>query len=843
MLGKLPSMPIRVALAIPRLEPLTYAVTDDQSVLPGMRVLVPLGNRLVTGTVVETNVAPVDDMRMVAEVLDDTPTFPADMLELARRVGEYYLCSWGEVLAAALPSGMKPTTVVTIHRERAVSASELEQMRRRAPRRAALLEVIDELRGDVTLAYLQKRLKYKGVADQLQALVRDQYIRLSSSVSSAPSPRMVRAVSLNMALTNDETVRALFDQLDKRAPKQSLALAVVWMAHRSGQTPLTVSAVAEQAGVSMAVVDGLIERQALDVHLIPALRSKGAQPDEVQDETQLVLTGDQQSAVNRIIQGIEAGTFDPILVHGVTGSGKTLIYQQAIRRALSKGRSTLLLVPEISLTPQLGDRFGAAFGERIAILHSRLSEVERLLQVERIARGEVDIVIGPRSAVFCPIPNLGLIVVDEEHESSYKQDDPSPRYHGRDVAIMRAQILGCPVVLGSATPSLESLHNVALGRFTRVLIPTRADAAHSPQIRIIDMRQARKNGSVAGSMSHQALDAIADRVRQQEGSIVFLNRRGFAPEVQCRDCGNTPTCPNCDVSLTFHRMPATLRCHYCSYSEVHLSACNVCGSVDVDELGAGTQRIEQELASAMKERHGLDLRIGRIDADTTTRRGSLRSILQSFAGGDLDVVVGTQMIAKGLDIPRVTLVVVVNADRTLYMSDFRASERTFQLLTQVAGRSGRAQGRPGEVVIQSAAPEHPVLRVVAMGESITGPVTDWYQDELAQRREVGYPPFMRFIVIEVSAMDQRVVEDQANILQALIPERSDYHHRSTVVLPAVAWIRNHHRRLIIVRNDKETDPSGQRCRALLRSVMQSYHDRFATRDVRVSIDIDANGLL
>jgi primosomal protein N' (replication factor Y) len=843
MLGKLPSMPIRVALAIPRLEPLTYAVTDDQSVLPGMRVLVPLGNRLVTGTVVETNVATVDDMRTVAEVLDDTPTFPADMLELARRVGEYYLCSWGEVLAAALPSGMKPTTVVTIHRERAVSASELEQMRRRAPRRAALLEVIDDLRGDVTLAYLQKRLKYKGVADQLQALVRDQYIRLSSSVSSAPSPRMVRAVSLNMALTNDETVRTLFDQLDKRAPKQSLALAVVWMAHRSGQTPLTVSAVAEQAGVSTAVVDGLIERRALDVQLIPALRSKGARPKEVHDETQLILTGDQQSAVSRIIQGINAGTFDPILVHGVTGSGKTLIYQQAIRRALSKGRSTLLLVPEISLTPQLGDRFGAAFGERIAILHSRLSEVERLLQVERIARGEVDIVIGPRSAVFCPIPNLGLIVVDEEHESSYKQDDPSPRYHGRDVAIMRAQILGCPVVLGSATPSLESLHNVALGRFTRVLIPTRADAAHTPQIRIVDMRQARKSGSVAGSMSHQALDAIADRVRLHEGSIVFLNRRGFAPEVQCRDCGNTPTCPNCDVSLTFHRMPATLRCHYCSYSEVHLSACNVCGSVDVDELGAGTQRIEQELASAMKERHGMDLRIGRIDADTTTRRGSLRSILKSFAGGDLDVVVGTQMIAKGLDIPRVTLVVVVNADRTLYMSDFRASERTFQLLTQVAGRSGRAQGRPGEVVIQSAAPEHPVLRVVAMGESITGPVTDWYQDELAQRREVGYPPFMRFIVIEVSAMDRRLVEDQANILQALIPERSDYHSRSTVVLPAVAWIRNHHRRLIIVRNDKETDPSGQRCRALLRSVMQTYHDRFAARDVRVSIDIDANGLL
>ncbi len=836
-------MPIRVALPIPRLEPLTYSVADGESVVAGMRVLVPLGTRLVTGTVVEVDVPAVTDMRAVTEVLDVTPTFPSDMLELARRVGEYYLCSWGEVLAAALPSGMKPTTIVTIHRERAVSAPELDAMRRRAPRRAALLEVIDELRGDVTLAYLQKRLKFKGVADQLQALVRDRFISLSSSVSSAPTTRMVRAVSLSPTLDDESEVRSLFDQLDKRAPKQSLALAVVWMAHRNGQTPLTVSAVAEQAGVSTSVVDALIERQALEVHLVPISRSKGAHQEGLRDESALELTGDQRAAVDRINEGIDAGRFDPILVHGVTGSGKTLVYQQAIRRALACGRSTLLLVPEISLTPQLGDRFGAAFGERIAILHSRLSEVERLSQVERIARGEVDIVIGPRSAVFCPIPNLGLIVVDEEHEASYKQDDPAPRYHGRDVAIMRGQILGCPVVLGSATPSLETLHNVALGRFTRLLISTRADAARAPQIRIVDMRQARKSGSVASSMSHQALDAIADRVRQQEGSIVFLNRRGFAPEVQCRDCGNTPTCPNCDVSLTFHRMPATLRCHYCGYSQVHLSACNVCGSVDVDELGTGTQRIEQELASAMRERHGLDLRIGRIDADTTTRRGSLRSILQSFSGGDLDVVVGTQMIAKGLDIPRVTLVVVVNADRTLHMSDFRASERTFQLLTQVAGRSGRAQSRPGEVVIQTASPAHPVLQVVASGESISGPVTDWYREELAQRREVGYPPFTRFIVIEISAMDQRLVEDQAHILQALIPDHSDYHRRSTVVLPAVAWIRNHHRRMIVVRNDKVADPSGQRCRALLRSVMDTYHDRYAVRDVRVSVDMDANGLM
>lgn len=837
-------MPIRVALPVPRLEPLTYGVNDGEHVSVGMRVLVPLGSRVLTGTVIEVDTEPVTDMRNVLEVLEENPTFSPELLELTKRVGEYYLCSWGEVLAAALPSGMKPTTVVHIHRQRPVSLFEMEAIKRRAPKRAALLEIIDEIRGDVTLAYLQKRLKHTSVADQLHALVRDGFISMTTTLSSAPSARMIRAVSLAERYTaNDSGLRELFDTLDNRAPKQSLALAVAWMAHTSGRGPVPVAEIAHQAGVSVSVVDALIDRGVLDVTQIPKRPADPGESELPRDQSRVVLTDDQMKAVDRIRAGVASQNFDPILLHGVTGSGKTLVYQYSIQQALEHGFSSIVLVPEISLTPQLGDRFSAVFGDRVSILHSRLSDVERLHQINRIARGEVDVVIGPRSAVFCSVPRLGLIIVDEEHEASYKQDDPAPRYHGRDVALMRGHFVGCPVVLGSATPSMETLHNVQLKRFSYLTIPYRADNAVPPSIRLVDMRQRRKSASLSGNLSHDAIDAVADRVRRGEGAIVFLNRRGYAPELQCRDCGHTPTCPNCDVSLTYHRTPTSMRCHYCGHSDTHVAACTMCGSIDVHELGTGTQRIEEELKTALRDRHGIDGRIGRIDADTTTRKGSLRNLLNSFSGGELDVIVGTQMIAKGLDISRVTLVVVVNADRTLHMSDFRASERTFQLLTQVAGRSGRAQGRPGEVIIQTSTPEHPVLQLISSGEKIDATVNAWIADEMLQRREVGYPPFFRFNVVEISAMEQRQAEEHARILHALIPETSEYHTRSEVVVPTVAWVRNQHRRLIIVRNNKSVDSSGQRCRALLRSALDMYFLKYAVRDVRVSIDIDANGLL
>jgi primosomal protein N' (replication factor Y) (superfamily II helicase) len=835
-------MPVLVALPVPRLEPLTYDLPPGVTAERGMRALVPLGNRTVAGTIIEIDAPSVEGMKLLLEVLDQTPTFSEEMLELTRRVAEYYLCSWGEVLSAALPSWMRPSSTISIRRERAVSVTEFDEMKRRAPRRAALLEVIDAVRGDVTLTYLQKKLRTSSVSDQLHALVRDGYISLFTRTPSAPSLRMVRMVSVADSYRTDESaLRGLFDLLDKRAPKQSLALAAVWMKTTGSDTAMPFADVVETAGVSASVVDSLIERGALTVNHTPSISHLDVNTRT--DESQLPLTLSQQAAAEQIVRGLTSNQFEPILLHGVTGSGKTLVYQHALHRVIALGGTAIVLVPEISLTPQLGDRFTAAFGERVAILHSRLTDAERLHQLHRIAEGGVSVVIGPRSAIFCAIPNLRLIVVDEEHEPSYKQDDPAPRYHGRDVALMRAQICRCPIVLGSATPSFETMQNVRLGRFSCLEIPERADGAVAPVIRIVDMRRNHKLKSIIGGFSHEAIDAIATRIRAGQGTIVFLNRRGFSSELQCQDCGYTPRCPNCDVSLTYHRVPSSLRCHYCGYANHLVKSCTECGSVDVVELGSGTQRLETELEQALRDRSGLEGRIARVDADTTSRRGMLRSTLQSFVQGDLDVIVGTQMIAKGLDIARVTLVVVVNADHSLHMSDFRASERTFQLLTQVAGRAGRAASMTGEVIIQTSSPDHPVIGVVSKGERLDGDVRAWINEELSLRNEVFYPPFTRFIVIEISSMDQQRVDSHAGVIRALLPEGSTYHKRSEVLTPSVGRIRNHYRRMIVIRNNKAEDPSGQRMRGLLRSVLDTYHNQYACRDVRVSVDIDASGQL
>lgn len=835
-------MPVRVALPIPRLEPLTYDLPAGVAAGRGMRVLVPLGNRTLAGTIVEIDAPGVEGMKTLLEVLEQTPTFSPEMLELTRRVAEYYLCSWGEVLAAALPSWMKPSSAISIHRERAVTSAEFDDMKRRAPRRAALLEVIDAVRGDVTLTYLQKKLRTSSVSDQLHALVRDGYISLVSRAPSAPSLRTVRMVSVaDLYRTDEAALRGLFDLLDKRAPKQSLALATVWMKTNGNDGSIPFTDVVEQAGVSASVVDSLIERGALKLSHAPAAQQHEANTRT--DESQLPLTPSQQAAADRIAGGLCGNQFDPILLHGVTGSGKTLVYQHALHRVIALGGTAIVLVPEISLTPQLGDRFTAAFGERVAILHSRLSDAERLHQLDRIAKGDVSVVIGPRSAIFCSVPDLRLIIVDEEHEPSYKQEDPAPRYHGRDVALMRAHICQCPIVLGSATPSLETLQNVRLGRYACVEIPERADGAIAPAIRIVDMRRHHKLKTVIGGFSHDAIDAIAERVRKGQGTIVFLNRRGFSSELQCQDCGHTPRCPNCDVSLTYHRVPSSLRCHYCGYANHLVKSCIECGSVDVVELGSGTQRLETELEQALHDRSGLKARIARVDADTTSRRGMLRSTLQAFVQGDLDVIVGTQMIAKGLDIARVTLVVVVNADHSLHMSDFRASERTYQLLTQVAGRAGRAASMTGEVLIQTSSPEHPVIGVVAKGERLDGEVRAWIDEELSLRKEVFYPPYTRFIVIEISSMDQHLADGHAGVIKALLPEGSAYHKRSDVLTPVVGRVRNHYRRMIVIRNNKTEDPSGQKMRGLLRSVLEAYHQQYASRDVRVNVDVDASGQL
>lgn len=839
---------VNVALPVPRADVFTYSLPENISVTSGCRVLVPLGRRVVTGTVVEVGVAGRDDAREVLEVLDDAPSFPPNVLTLTRRVADYYMCSWGEVLNAALPSGLSPSSVVRIRLMRIVSDADLESIAQRAPKRAELLRALRDHTGDISVAYLQKKLRSTIVGDQLVALETDGWIEVSNAIEGEARTRTHRVYTIAPTLLeNEDLLRQTFDALDKRAPKQSVLLGILYLAHVHNEGAIPRPELLAQEGASASALEGLVGKGLATSEDVPleydapdSTRGKSLAP---RDETSLPLTDEQQVAVDAITAG--KGVF---LLEGVTGSGKTLVYQRAISDVLRSGKRALILVPEIALTPQLGDRFRRVFGDEVAMLHSRLAIGERARTWKRIRDGEARVVLGARSAVFAPLRDLGLIVVDEEHEPSYKQDDPAPRYHGRDVAVLRASIEQCSVVLGSATPSLESIHNVRNGRYQHLRLTHRADHAVMPIVRTIDVREARKARTMHQAFSEELLASIVERIEKKEGTLVFLNRRGYSVSLQCEDCGDSPSCPNCDVTLTFHKHAFALRCHYCGFSEPARTICHVCGGTDLREAGIGTQRVEEELITLLSEKLSSTAAIAsgkgplregsvqRMDADTTGKRNAHRKLLEAFAKGEIDVLVGTQMIAKGLDIARVTLVGVVNADHSLHMSDFRAAERTAQLLIQVAGRAGRTAAQPGEVLIQTSSPEHPAI-MAAVSNDMRG----FIDAELALRNETVYPPYSRFIVVEISGFDEELVDDRANVLAALIPAQTEYMMRHPPVHPPIARLRNRYRRVIVIRNFKDKDPSGALCRSLLRNALDAYFKEHATAAVRVTVDIDANG--
>lgn len=834
-------MYVRVALPVPRLEPLTYVVDDADAIACGYRVIVPLGKRTLTGTVVGLHAEPVDGVRKVEEILDTRPSFSDKLLEVTRRVSEYYLCSWGEVLQAAIPGGLMPTTVVRIHVERPLSSIEFQEMQQIAPKRAKLLRILADAQGDLTLSHLQKKSGSTSVQDQLDALIRDGWITVLSGRTREVRPKFVRGVRVLEALRLDsQSIKTALDELDVRAPKQSLALAYLLLNSQSEGIP--VASICEATGVSTAIVDALVRKGLAElVHLEKAI-SHAKSTLAVRDERAMMLTDEQQRVLIALKAACDAEAYSSHLLHGVTGSGKTIVYQRVIDHVLGKGQTAIVLVPEIALTPQLGDRFTSVFGDMVGILHSRISMSDRITLWNRISEGKVRVVIGPRSAVLTNVPNVGVIIVDEEHEPSYKQDEPAPRYHGRDVALMRAYAEGCPVILGSATPSLEAWNQVASGRSTLHTMRNRADGATFPDVRIVDMRAARKQRLTDGMFAHETLRALADCIGKKEGALVFLNRRGYSSNVQCNDCGDVPRCEHCDVALTYHKYPSHLRCHYCGLKRPYEAFCHTCGSTDVHEIGSGTQRIEEDLANMLQQHVGIHARIARMDADSTARKGQHRDLLERFSSGELDILVGTQMIAKGLDIDRCTLVVVVNADQSLYHGEFRASERTMQLLVQVGGRAGRRSETPGRVMIQTSSPEHPAIQVAVKGEHDLEGLRQWYANESLLRLESSYPPFSRFIVVEISSFDEALAHEHAGILHALLPKDVAGMRVYPVQPPSIAYIRNWHRRIIVVKNDKAMDASGQLARSYLRTMLGTYYQSHSHASVRVHVDIDARGL-
>ncbi len=733
-MGGSPSL-YEVAVALPMRGTFTYRDPRgaDAALVAGSQVVVPFGNRTVTGFVL----GPAADargveLRDIEEVVAGAPAFDDAMISFCRWVAEYYDAPVGEVLRGALPQGEKGEAV------RAVRITE---------RGRAAVGVQRSLLGEVTgppvlvaLVAAGGELKLRALAhavprgpEQLSRLVAEGLVEVGDEVKTRRPPPTEAFV---VAVSQEGAALAAANMPTRSAARRALLEQVV---------------AAGEAGVATAALDVRARAQVralVDAGLARVERRAPARgPRSVAATPELTLNEAQRNAVATLTKAL-AGGFAPFVLHGVTGSGKTEVYLRVIAQARAAGRGALVLVPEIALTPQLAARFRARFGDDVAVLHSGLPPGERLAAWRQLRAGEVGIAVGARSAVFAPVRELGVVVVDEEHDGSFKQEE-GVRYHGRDLAVVRAQRANAVVILGSATPSLETAHNVARGRFTNLALPGRATKRPLPTVDLIDLK--RHPPGADGLFSAPLAEAIATALAAQEQVILFLNRRGFSTVVLCRACGHVVRCENCTVSMTYHRGQSKLVCHYCARTTAVPSRCPACRSPKLERLGTGTERVE----SVVRERFP-DARVARLDRDTAGARGQdvggegrgLHAVLRRMQAGEIDVLVGTQMVTKGHDFAGVTLVGVLQPDTALHLPDFRAAERTFQLLEQVAGRAGRGE-RSGRVLIQTYDPEHPAIASVR-----THDYAGFVRAELVARKEADYPPFSRMIALRLDAADE-----------------------------------------------------------------------------------------
>ncbi|MGA9116283.1 MAG: primosomal protein N' [Bacteroidota bacterium] len=822
----------------------TYLVPPEmeEAAVPGARVLVPFGKVYRTGVVVDlpgsTQVSP---LRALRDVLDPSPVLSDDLLRLCRWMAEYYMAPMGEVVKAALPQGfmLRSRRLVRLREyppgeaapscEARGAAEVLAQLRRK--RGEAYAEDLAEAAGVKSIFHLLHRMEKSGL------------IRTEEVMPPSPGEQRGRLVVMLGEGSGVRTGRLLEQiPLRKKALRRLLAAAVD--AAEGGAAIMEAADLSARAGTSAAVL-----REAAAAGL---LRTERRPPDVqaaygTEEQTRLIrLNEEQQKALLPVTASLQAGSHTTVLLHGVTGSGKTQVYIEAIRVCLHLGKGAVVLVPEIALTPQTVRRFRSHFGDLVAVVHSRMPGRERQRVWRRALAGECSVVIGPRSAVFAPVRRPGLIVVDEEHDASYKQQDARPRYHARDAAVVRGFLAGATVLLGSATPSIESYFNALSGKYRLARMPRRVDEIQLPPVRIINMADERRREYAErrdalpmearaelrrfrqSSLSLPLREAIGERLARGELIILLQNRRGFAPFVECSACGYAERCDRCSISLTWHAVRSHLRCHYCGLTRRPHDVCPACGGPSLELRGAGTQRVEQELREVFPS-----IRVLRMDMDTTSERGAHERILEAFGSGEADVLLGTQMVAKGLDFPRVTLVGVVSADTQMLLPDFRSSERTFQLLTQVAGRAGRSTLR-GEVLIQTHQPDHYTLEHVRDHD-----YRAFYEAEIEPRRDLGYPPFTRLVLVETSGIREQEVQKEAEAFAARLAGGA------CVVLgpapAAVSRIRNQYRWHTMLKSSREGDPSGSRMRAAIRKALAAGGGE--ARGVRISVDVDPAGLM
>jgi primosomal protein N' (replication factor Y) len=757
----------------------SYTIPSGLSVDVGQAVWVPFGDKLLQGVVTELSQYPaVAETREIAGVIEPDPILSPPQVSLSRWISDYYLSPLFDAVALMLPPGFRRKLVAFISSPAPSAEYDPSSL---TPEQGHALDLVGK-QGRVSLRELEKALGKKRAQAVISQLVRRGLVVRSYELERVKvKPKKVRYLSLRVGVLEARQEAARLHEQGKR--RQA---SLVELLSQAAQ-PVPLSEARQKIGVSASVVDalvdrGLVERQEIEVKREPIPR-QGITPSPP-----LTLTAAQKSAlepVRRSLLKAGRGHASPavFLLHGVTGSGKTEVYLQALAEVVKLGRQGIVLVPEISLTPQTIARFASRFPDRVAVLHSRLSLGEQFDEWQRIKNGEFDVVIGPRSAVFAPQPDLGLIVIDEEHEWTYKQQEQSPRYHARDVALKLAELTGAVVIMGSATPDVETFYRAKRGDYRLLQLPERVtprEGSSLPRVEIVDLREELKAGNrslFSRSLSQAAAEALADGGQV----ILFLNRRGAATFVQCRSCGLVLRCRRCEVALTYHAQGNVLVCHQCNYRMPVPQACPRCLSRRIKFLGTGTQKLEQETGYLFPQS-----RLLRWDSDVTRRgKDSHGEIMRRLQDHEADILIGTQMVAKGLDLPLVTLVGVVSADTSLNLPDFRAGERTFQLLSQVAGRAGRGISG-GRVIIQTYSPEHYAIQAAAKHDYAL-----FYEQEITYRRQLHNPPFSRLVCLVYShTNDARCQREAERMGRSIIGERDSRGIADlSLIGPAPAFIR------------------------------------------------------
>lgn len=821
---------VNVALPVPVNKLFTYIVPDElkDDVQIGKRVIVPFGKQELTGIIVDlTNQSGWHKLKEIKDVLDPKPIISDEMLKLTKWIADYYLASWGEVLKTALPSGTVVESKRIVKLIRKPDEETLSRIEKSSPKRAQILKFLLTGNSEVSIRMLKSKFKFKNIYSIINSLESLGFVEVEKYLPEQRAKAKFEKY-IRISKSHAEDLKKLtfeISQLEKSSPKQAEVLVYLINKFKKGETELPLSDVLKTTESSAQTIKKLSEKGLVEIFQKEVVRKFEYEFEE--PDKKIELNEHQKKALAEIKKSIESGKFKTFLLYGVTGSGKTQVYIEAIKEVVNLGKTAIVLVPEISLTPQIVNRFKKNFGEIVGVIHSKMSVGERYDSWRMIKDGIYKIVIGPRSAVFAPLEKIGLIVVDEEQESSYKQFDTPPRYNARDVAIMRANLNNAVVILGSATPSLESYYNAKTGKYHLLVLPERVDKAKMPKIEIVDMIKERKENNKT-SISKLLNQKIKERIDRKEGIIIFQNRRGYSTYIECQDCGYVEMCDNCSVTLIFHMAQNHLRCHYCGFVKNVPDSCRRCGGIKLKLKGVGTQKVEDEISHIFP-----NAKVIRMDLDTTAGKKSYDKIMQKFANGEADILLGTQMVAKGLDFSRVTLVGVISADIPMLIPDFRSSERTFQLLTQVAGRSGRSE-KEGEVIIQTFQPEHYIFDYIVNHKTL-----EFYERELKIRQDLNYPPFTRLILIEFKGENEKDVDLASNEFAKEL--KSKIHNPIQILGPAPAAIpkiKRNYRYHIIMKIPKQIDRSGKQVAQMIWQLKEKFETRLNSKGVKLIIDVD-----